>query len=139
MFHINSQNQLADLDGRIVSGQSGPIVVPSGISVQQVDIAEDGNVSSGGSALGRLKIVDFGEDEARLFSAGKNCFGAPEDVQGGTAEKALVTQGYQENSNVNRMEELVDLITVSRLYETNMKLLVRRRENARAIIDVAKG
>jgi flagellar basal-body rod protein FlgF len=139
MFHINSQNQLTDLDGRIVSGQSGPIVVPSGISVQQVDIAEDGNVSSGGSALGRLKIVDFGEDEARLFSAGKNCFGAPEDVQGGTAEKALVTQGYQENSNVNRMEELVDLITVSRLYETNMKLLVRRRENARAIIDVAKG
>lgn len=139
MFQINLQSQLVDQEGRMVAGESGPIIIPSGVSVQEINIAEDGNISAGGGSLGRLKIVDFREDEGKLFAVGKNCFAAPQDVRPGVAEKASVRQGYQENSNVNRMEELVDLITVSRLYETNMKLLVRRRENAKAILGVAKG
>jgi len=94
-------------------------------------------VSAGGSSLGRLKVVDFNEDEEKLFSVGKNCFSVPEVVVPAAAENALIKQGYQENSNVERMEEVVGLITVSRLYETNMKLLARRQENAKAIIGVA--
>ena len=121
----------------MISGDSGPIVIPADVSVLQVNIAEDGNVSADGSSLGRLKIVDFKEDEEKLFPAGKNCFGAPEGVVPAAAKKALIKQGFQENSNVERMEEVVGIITVSRLYETNMKLLARRHENAKAIIGVA--
>lgn len=139
MFQVNLQGQLVDHEGRIVSGADGPIIIPSGVSVQKISIGEDGTISAVGGSLGRLKVVDFKEDEGKLFASGKNCFGAPEGVQPGAAEKASIRQGYQENSNVNRMEELVDMITVSRLYETNMKLLVRRHDNAKAIIGVAKG
>lgn len=137
MFQVNQQGQLVDHEGRIISGAEGPIIIPAGVSVQGISISEDGNISAGGGSLGRLKIVDFKEDEGRLFAAGKNCFGAPQDVQPAAAEEASVRQGYQENSNVNRMEELVNLITVSRLYEMNMKLLLRRRENSKAILGVA--
>lgn len=137
VFQINPQGQLVDLEGRMISGDGGQIVVPADVSVQQVDIGEDGSVSAGGSSLGRLKVVDFKEDEEKLFPAGKNCFGAPEGVVPGAAEKAAIKQGYQENSNVERMEEVVGLITVSRLYETNMKLLMRDHENAKAVIGVA--
>ena len=107
--------------------------------MREISIGEDGNISVAGGSLGKLKVVDFKEDEGNLFAVGKNCFGAPKDVQPVAAEKASIRQGYQENSNVNRMEELVDLITVSRLYETNMRLMVRRRENAKAILGVANG
>ncbi len=137
VFQVNPQGQLVDLEGRMISGDGGQIVVPAGVSVQQVDIGENGSVSADGKALGRLKVVDFKEDEGKLFPAGKNCFGAPEGVVPGAAEKASIKQGYQENSNVERMEEVVGLITVSRLYETNMKLLARRHENAKAVIGVA--
>ena len=137
MFQVNLQGQLVDDEGRIVSGLDGPIIIPSGVRVQEINIGEDGNINTAGGSLGRLKVVDFKEDEAKIFSAGRNCFGAPRGVQPGAAEKVSIRQGYQENSNVNRMEELVDMITVSRLYEINMKLLVRRRENAKAIIGVA--
>jgi len=137
MFQVNLQGQLVDQEGRIVSGTEGPIIIPSGVSVQEINIGEDGNINTAAGSLGRLKVVDFEEDEDKLFSVGKNCFGAPQGVQPAVAEKALIRQGYQENSNVNRMEELVDMMTVSRLYETNMKLLVRRHENAKAIIGVA--
>ena len=139
MFQVNQQGQLIDPEGRIVSGEAGPIIIPGGVSVQEISIGEDGSIGVAGGSLGRLKVVDFNEDEGKLFAVGKNCFGAPKDVQPGAAEKASVRQGYQENSNVNRMEELVDLITVSRLYETNMRLLVRRRENAKSILGVANG
>ena len=137
MFQVNQQGQLVDHEGRIVSGAEGPIIIPSGVSVQEINIGEDGNINTAGGSLGRLKVVDFKEDEGKLFAVGKNCFGAPNDVQPGAAEEALTRQGYQENSNVERMEEVVGLITVSRLYETNMRLLARRRENAKAIIGVA--
>ena len=139
MFQANQQGQLIDPEGRIVSGEAGPIIIPGGVSVQEINIGEDGSISVAGSSLGKLKVVDFKEDEAKLFAVGKNCFGAPKDVQPGAAEKASVRQGYQENSNVNRMEEIVDLITVSRLYETNMKLLARRHDMAKSIIGVANG
>jgi flagellar basal-body rod protein FlgF len=137
MFQVNPQGQLVDLEGRMISGDGGPIVVPADVSVHQVDIGEDGSVSTGGISLGRLKVVDFKEDEEKLFSVGKNCFSVPEGVAPVAVEKALIKQGFQENSNVERMEEVVGLITVSRLYETNMKLLARRQENAKAIIGVA--
>ena len=137
MLQVNLQGQLVDQEGRIVSGAEGPIIIPSGVSVQEINIGEDGNINTAGGSLGRLKVVDFKEDEGKLFAVGKNCFGAPNDVQPGAAEEALTRQGYQENSNVERMEEVVGLITVSRLYETNMKLLMRRQENAKAIIGVA--
>ncbi len=139
MFQVNQLGQLIDHEGRMVSGEAGPIIIPGGVSVQEISIGEDGSIGVAAGPLGKLKVVDFKEDEAKLFSVGKNCFGVPKDVRPGAAEKASVRQGYQESSNVNRMEEIVDLITVSRLYETNMKLLARRHENAKSILGVANG
>ena len=138
IFQINSNGQLVDLDGRIVAGTDGPIVIPGSVSELQINIAEDGEISADGTLLGKLKIVDFKENEKELIPTGKNCFMAPEGVEPGDAKNAMIRQGYRENSNVQRMEELVNLITVSRLYETNMSLLKKRRENAKAMIDVAK-
>jgi flagellar basal body rod protein FlgG len=87
VFQVNPQGQLVDLEGRMISGDGGPIVVPADVSVQQVNIGEDGSLSADGKALGRLKVVDFKEDEEKLFPAGKNCFGAPEGVVQGSTKR----------------------------------------------------
>jgi flagellar basal body rod protein FlgG len=120
-----------------VAGKDGTIVIPAGVSELQINIAEDGEISADGTLLGKLKIADFKENEKELVPTGMNCFRAPDGVVPGDAENAMVRQGYRENSNVQRMEELVNLITVSRLYEMNMNLLRKRQENAKAMIDVA--
>jgi flagellar basal-body rod protein FlgG len=36
---------------------------------------------------------------------------------------ATVTQGYLEMSNVNMVTEMVDMITITRSYETNQKMM----------------
>ncbi len=139
IFHVNPQGQIVDMSGRLVGGVDAPITVPPNVSEQSIQIAEDGRVHAEGAMLGQLKIVDFGADEHKLVSVGENCFAAAPDLLPQPSETPVVRQGYQENSNVKMMSELVDLISVSRLYETNMNLLRKRSENSRTIIGVANG
>ena len=137
IFQINTQGQLVDLENRIVAGEGGPLVIPPTVSELEVNIAGDGNVRAGEALLGKLRVVDFGERENELEPAGKSCFKADPDLLGGGAENMSLKQGYRENSNVKLVEELVDLIGVSRLYEINMSLLRKERENSQAMLSVA--
>ena len=139
VFHVNRLGRLVDMSGRMVAGAGGPINIPAGVSEGSISISEDGTVSSGAAELGRLKIVDFGVDQDKLIGAGENCFIAPATVRPTAADSVTVRQGYQENSNVKLTGELVDLISVSRLYETNMNVMRKRRENSKAILGVANG
>ena len=107
------------------------------MSIAQINIAGDGAVSSADMRFGRLKLVDFGEDEGKLASVGKNCYAATEDLEPEDAKEMTVRQGFLENSNVKLVEELVSLVTVTRQYETNMKLLTKRAENNKVMIGVA--
>ena len=61
------------------------------------------------------------------------------NIQPVAAEKVLVKQGYQEASNVQIIDELVDMILVSRLYEANMKTLTAAKETSSSLMSVAMG
>lgn len=137
MFRLNEDSQIVDLAGRIVAGESGPITIPQAVDVSQVSVAIDGNVSADKVPLGKFKLVDFLDKEKKLAPAGLNCFKAPKNVEPEVAENVMVKQGFQESSNVQMMEELVDMIMVSRLYESNMKLISKGGETSKNLIDVA--
>ena len=51
----------------------------------------------------------------------------------------IVKQGYQESSNVKIVDELVDMIMVSRLYEANMKLVSAESGTSSTLVGVAMG
>ncbi len=135
-FGINGQRQLADSNGRLVGGESGPITIPAGAG--DINVAADGAVSVGGQSIGKLAIVAFA-DESLLLPAGASCFRAGKGAAPIDAEGATVRQGYQESSNVNVMEELVNLIAVTRLYEANAKSIERRDELMNHLLQVAAG
>jgi len=137
VFEINPQGQLVDLSNRIVAGVGGPVVVPPSVSELDINIAVDGNVKAGPSVLGKLRVVDFGDNVSELEPAGKSCFRVRPEVRPADAENVILKQGYRENSNVKLVEELVDLIGVSRLYEINMGLLQKQRENSQVMLGVA--
>ena len=136
-FRLNENSQIVDLGGRLVAGQSGPITIPQSVDISRVSIGDDGNVSADGVPLGQLQLVDFQDRESELMPAGLNCFKAPEDADPQTAENLLVKQGFRESSNVQMMEELVDMITVTRLYEANVRFLSKSGETTKNLLDVA--
>ncbi len=141
-FHINQNGQIVNSNGMTVAGQSGPITVPSNIGISELNVSNDGTISAGGISIGKFKIVNFKENEDKLTPAGANCYctsNGSENIQPAAAENIVIKQGYQEASNVQLIDELVDMIMVCRLYEANMKLASSQGDTSSSIIDVAMG
>ncbi len=108
--------------------------------LSQINVSNDGNVTAGETIVGKLKLVDFGDDQGKLVSAGMNCFYMPDNnVQPVAAEGAVVKQGFLESSNVKMVEELMDMIMVTRLYEANMQLVTAKQQSNTMLINVAMG
>ena len=123
-----------DAQGRIVT--SGGLPVAPGITVpagtKSISISENGEVSAivAGSVapqpLGSLSMSSF-VNSAGLQPVGQNMFkesaasGAPPQGTPGTNGLGIVRQGFLETSNVNVVEELVQMIQTQRAYELNSK------------------
>lgn len=138
-LQVNSMGRMVNSDGHLVAGEYGPILVPKGISSEDLVFSSDGSVRADGRIIGKLKIVDFDGQENRLRPVGKGNFIAPDDMYPQIAKKAVLKQGYQEGSNVNMVEELVAMINVTRMYEANMKILTKKSEDNGSILSVAMG
>jgi len=140
IFITNQNSQIVDLQGRIVAGQAGPITIPVNTGISQLNVTSDGTISAGGIQIGKFRLVDFGENENQLIPTGDNCYRMPdENIQPIAAERIAVKQGYQEASNVRIIDELVDMILVSRLYEANMKSLTAAKEASSSLLNAAMG
>jgi flagellar basal-body rod protein FlgF len=139
IFQMNRQGQIVDTMGRLVAGTTGPLLVPPDADVSAIHVDDTGRVSAGPAALGRFQIVEFGDREGQLLPVGLNCFQAPTDVRPVEATSVTVRQGYEEASNVKLIDELVNMILVSRLYEANMKLMTVSNETSGSALSVAMG
>ena len=125
-----------DAQGRIVT--SGGLPVAPGITgpagTKSISISENGEVSAivAGSVapqpLGSLSMSSF-VNSAGLQPVGQNMFkesaasGAPQQGTPGTNGLGIVRQGFLETSNVNVVEELVNMIQTQRAYEMNSKAI----------------
>jgi flagellar basal-body rod protein FlgG len=127
-FQLNAQGQLVTSSGYVV--QPG-ISIPDG--AQTVTISRDGVVSvqSGTgqpTQVGQLQLTDF-INPAGLQPLGENLL--VETVASGPAQTGspgqnglgTVLQGFFESSNVNVVEELVNMIETQRAYEMNSKAI----------------
>lgn len=128
-FHIDSQGQLVTSSGFAVQPA---ITIPA--NALSVTIARDGvvSVTRAGSAtptqVGALQLTSF-INPAGLKSMGENMYvetaasGSPSTNAPGSNGLGLLSQSYVETSNVNVVEELVNMIQTQRAYEINSKAI----------------
>lgn len=125
-----------DSEGRIVNSDGYPlepsITVPS--NAIKINIGSDGKVmvlQSGNTApteIGQIELVRF-INPAGLKSIGKNLFvqtaasGDPIAGNPGIEGLGTIAQGFLEMSNVNVVEEMVNMIVSQRAYELNSKVV----------------
>jgi len=136
VFQLSAQGQLVNSAGQNVGGEGGPIIIPPDAAETQLTISGDGQILAGDRSLGKLKIVEF-EDPTVLRQIGANAYQAPETVDPSPPGEATVHQGFQEASNVSTVTELVDLITVTRLYEANLKTIQSQEDRMDSLTRVA--
>ncbi len=128
-FHLDSQGQVVTSSGYPLSPA---ITVPSGAT--SITIGSDGTVSAQlqGSAsptqIGTVQLADF-VNPAGLEPRGENLYlesassGAPQTGTPGLTGLGTISQGSVETSNVNVVEELVNMIEAQRAYEMNSKAI----------------
>jgi len=139
IFQINHNGQLVDSEGRVIAGTAGPILVPTDTSSSRIHVTSDGKIGVGDTFFGQFRIVDFPDNEDELVPAGTGCFAGPPDVEPVNADDAIVRQGYQETSNVQLVNELVNMIMVSRLYEANVKVVESKSDATSSLLSVGTG
>lgn len=118
-FQLTKDGYLVDSEGNRVQGEGGDIKINP--SAQTVSIDRDGTITVDGVLTDKLKITDF-EDYDYIVKVGDNMY----TVVDGAVEKqadGTVLQGYTEQSNVNVVSEMVDMITITRAYEANQKVI----------------
>jgi flagellar basal-body rod protein FlgG len=128
-FQINEQGILVTSAGYQLQP---PITVPP--NATSVSVSPDGVVSAaipGNAAaaqLGSIQLTDF-INPAGLQSRGENLLsetgvsGVPLPGNPGINGLGTVLQGFVESSNVNVVEELVNMIETQRAYEMNSKAI----------------
>ena len=137
VFQVNAQGQLVDSSGRTVAGESGPLILSNGGS-ESLNVTADGRIFAGKQELGKLRVVEF-EKTPDMEPAGQCTYQPRDKATPAAAVKTTVQQGFQEASNVNVVDELVGLITVSRLYEANAKSLRSQDDRYKNLLQVAMG
>jgi len=117
-FQMAQDGSLVTKDGDPVLGQDGPIVLPTDATIST---DETGEIYADGQYIDKFAITDF-EDNNYLEQYGENMYKA---VDGATKKDATATvmQGYLEMSNVNVVSEMVQMITISRAFESNQKVM----------------
>jgi len=133
---VNQNGRLVDSAGNTFAGEGGAIVLPPSSTSEDLSVSLDGSVSARGQVLGRLRMVDF-DDPSALEAVSGTIFRAPEGVEARPAEKINVRQGYREQSNVNVVREMVNLITVSRMYEANYTSMQKSGDSTDQLLNVA--
>ncbi|MDO9475325.1 MAG: flagellar basal-body rod protein FlgG [Pseudohongiella sp.] len=128
-FHMSADGEIVTASGHLLNPG---INVPQ--NAQSITIGSDGVVTARlvgqpeSVNIGNLNLADF-INPAGLQAIGGNLFvqtvssGTPQQSAPGQNGMGLVVQGALESSNVEVVEELVDMITTQRAYEMNSKVI----------------
>ncbi|MES2215523.1 MAG: flagellar basal-body rod protein FlgG [Pseudomonadota bacterium] len=124
------------------------IQIPAGIQLQNVNITQDGTVTATDQnnqlvPIGQINLITFANDRG-LENIGGNLLvqtdasGDPTATIPGQDGVGLLSQYYVEESNVNSVTELTDLIDAQRAYEFNSKVLQANNEVQKMAGDIYK-
>ncbi|MFZ6778386.1 flagellar basal-body rod protein FlgF [Undibacterium sp. Ji83W] len=130
---VSENGILQTQSGLTLVGDGGPITIPPEVSIA---IAKDGTVSTiptgtkpnAVQVIGRLKLVN--PPEENMVRGDDGLFKTKDGVAVDADPLVGVAGGMLENSNVNVVESMVNMINLARSFEMQMKLLQNAENNA---------
>jgi len=124
-FRVDARGRLVTAHGDAVMGQGGEIVLAkTAVTIDAAGRILDADALADGSSarpLAQLRVVQP-DDRAALKRLGDGLLGADGAVTPMADSAFEVRQGYLENSNVNPMQEMVQLMQALRHFESLQKV-----------------
>ena len=132
-FRIGPSSELVTSAGHPVLGENGPIILRG----NRIDIDAQGVVYVDGRQVDKLRIVDFAAREG-LRKQNSQYFESTESSGAAIpAENYVVSQEHLEQSNVEIVREMVNMINATRSYEMNQRMILSQDDAlSKAVNDV---
>ncbi len=118
-FKISEDAKLVTSNGLYVLDENGDSIDVGNATT--ISVNDGGQIFSNEGIIATLGITSF-ENNEFLRKEGNNLYYA-ESGANKIESNATLMQGYTESSNVNTVSEMVEMITVSRAYEANQKVI----------------
>jgi len=118
-FRLDESNRLVDQDGNAVLGEGGPITLPQGT----VSIDGAGGVKVDGKQVGKLRVETVPQGTQLQHEGGTRFLPDPSRTALADTARSL-RQGYLEESNVNPLTSMVDMIDIQRSYVAVQRTMV---------------
>jgi flagellar basal-body rod protein FlgF len=131
-----------DENGMIVSGEGLPVMQANGTPIivapneAQINIANDGTVSTENGQIGQMRIVAF-DNEQDLKKAGDGTYITNDTAN--TVARPQLTQGMLEDSNVEAISQMTSMLTVMRSYQSIQNILDNEQDRILKAMPVLSG
>ena len=119
-------------NGLNVLSDGGPLSIPPGRNLAvakdgTVSILPDGSAATGLTSIGRMKMVN--PKQADMVRGDDGLFRMKDGKPAAADPNVMLISGSLESSNVNVVDEMVNMISLARQFEMQMKLLQNAQEN----------
>jgi len=118
-FTLNREGYLVTEDGDYVLDTQNRRIRLN--TLAETQISDNGTISQNGVNVARIQVTDF-EDYNYLEKYGETYYRPVEGAKTTTAS-AEVKSGYLEMANVQIVSEMVNLISITRAYESSQKII----------------
>jgi flagellar basal-body rod protein FlgF len=140
-LQVDATGMLVTAAGRPVMGDGGPINIPPYTSIffagdGSISLVGQGQTPEASSTVGRLKLVNPAADQ--LEPAGENLFRLKDGSTAPADAAVRIGSGVLETSNVNAAEAMVNMITLARQFEMQVKAIRTAEENGAAAAAVMR-
>lgn len=140
-FSIALDGTLTTNEGYPVAGVEGRIRFPDleRVARESIAISQTGEINIGKTPVGKLRVIEF-QDETKLRKAGNSFF----TIENGAAslmkesEMPMIRQGFLEESNVDGLSEMIEMIEITRHFESNQKAIASQDATLDKVLEIAK-
>jgi flagellar basal-body rod protein FlgF len=118
-WQLNDQRQIVDVNGLPLLDEAGNrLTVPQ--NAAEIRVQGDGTIETDVGPLGKLKVVTFA-DPQQMEELGAGLYTTKQAEQ--PVAQPQIAQGAVENSNVQPIIEMTQMIEVLRQYQNNQKII----------------
>lgn len=135
-LQVTQNGELLNSIGQPILGDGGPIALPP---FEKIDIAKDGTItivprgaeSNATAIIDRIRMVN--PDVSTLIKSEEGLFKSADDEVFQNDASVTLQSGALESSNVSVVEALTNMITLSRQFEVQVKLMASVEERGSAL------
>jgi len=131
-LRLDEKHHLVDVNGRTLLGEkkNEPITLGDG----PVEINKNGDVKQNGQVVDRLRMEGPPKD-GELQREGETLWIPPASKQVVATDARSIRQGFLEESNVNSMGALVDMVAIQRAYASVQKAIIEMDHTNETVVN----